>query len=742
MEIRELTAYAEEKYHMAEEYKWASFPGFSVIPHPRSGKWIALFMRQWDQETGTQIECCDLKCGQECLKTVQAPYLSLPIRMKGTEWINVRFEKETDPETVFRLFDRAVSLGEKTGFTIVLDNTSPVRDKAGQQDSRDKVSGTVYQDTAIPAPGTFSRGSGAGSYNNSGNNTQSNNTQNNNTQNSNPRNNTSGNKNADKKGVDIHVNKVIDTDIVDTIIRDTVIPAIGGLIKKGRVFFREKQENARRQALPERLRQLRRLYHYGPETREEKARNFYHQAVFMKDFEDDAPWPGDFYSYLPTYQDMTTNQLRGYFSWRTQVRKGEYRRIAPSAFYVYLYELLNGIGAEPGQDVLNKMEAFEKGYLDAGIIKGNIAGDDYLISKYKKDLKKWMLEYAVIRELPAETAVRYEEPEQRERDEALAVLRAPDQFPDETVFDALMCFSDRRLLQSPVLKADEVRGKHLFSQAWRHAKAEYGEGQNDLFERCFGKAGKRSWYPLSSTLYYMQEKPKDQEYQLNAARRYVCRKGFWQEESYEKTFFDRDFFRGFMRETDRMLRQYLKTGRYLKEKPEDKWARPFLEKVIEEDKQDILEASRKKIVINFENLDRIREESLITRDSLLVEEPEERSGTDAGAYAGSMDNNPEASAAAGAAKSTEAAGAARSEEDSEENPLLSSLQARILRMLLDGEDEAAVTRLIREEHSMPSLEADRINEALYDEIGDIVVWAEDDRLVLEDTYREDLERLL
>ncbi|MBQ1376547.1 MAG: hypothetical protein IIY77_01120, partial [Lachnospiraceae bacterium] len=158
MEIRELTAYAEEKYHMAEEYKWASFPGFSVIPHPRSGKWIALFMRQWDQETGTQIECCDLKCGQECLKTVQAPYLSLPIRMKGTEWINVRFEKETDSETVFRLFDRAVSLGERTGFTIVLDNTAPSQGKPGLLKPEDQSSGKVYQDTAIPAPGTFSRG--------------------------------------------------------------------------------------------------------------------------------------------------------------------------------------------------------------------------------------------------------------------------------------------------------------------------------------------------------------------------------------------------------------------------------------------------------------------------------------------------------------------------------------------------------------------------------------------------------
>ena len=114
MELSELTAYAEEKYRIREEHKWADFPGFSVLNHPQTGKWVALLMRQWDMETGTELERCDLKCGIRTLAECRAPYLAPPIRMKGPKWISVAFADDTDPELVFRLFDRAMVSGDIT----------------------------------------------------------------------------------------------------------------------------------------------------------------------------------------------------------------------------------------------------------------------------------------------------------------------------------------------------------------------------------------------------------------------------------------------------------------------------------------------------------------------------------------------------------------------------------------------------------------------------------------------------
>ena len=108
MQLSDLTAYAEGQYHICEDHKWPDFPGFSVLADPATGKWLALLMRQWDTESGTEIELCDLKCGQEALLTGTSPALSKPYRMRGVNWVGIRFTEQTDSSMVLRLFDRAV----------------------------------------------------------------------------------------------------------------------------------------------------------------------------------------------------------------------------------------------------------------------------------------------------------------------------------------------------------------------------------------------------------------------------------------------------------------------------------------------------------------------------------------------------------------------------------------------------------------------------------------------------------
>ena len=120
--------------------KRADFPGSSVLANPRTGKRLALLMRQWDFDTGIEIQRCDLKCGRQVLWERPAPYLTAPFRMKGSKWAEVLFDNSTQPDVVFRLFDRAVDADEAWGCTIVLD-TPPTKPMA------------VCQDTALPARG-------------------------------------------------------------------------------------------------------------------------------------------------------------------------------------------------------------------------------------------------------------------------------------------------------------------------------------------------------------------------------------------------------------------------------------------------------------------------------------------------------------------------------------------------------------------------------------------------------------
>ena len=499
-------------------------------------------------------------------------------------------------------------------------------------------------------------------------------------------------------------------ELSEPIYRDTALPFAGSSYRPAK------------EAVPEEIRQMRRLVRYNGVSLELlRAENFCRQAVFMQDYEDDLPWEGDFVHYFPTYQDMTVRQLRGYFTWRTQVRRGDYQPIPVSAAYLYLYELLNGIGAASPEECLQKMADFEAGYVDAGM------GDRAM----RTNLRRWMLEYAVLRGLPSGIARQAADRELIERDDSLLALQHPAEHSDEEVFSALCLFGGKKTAESPVLAADPERGRHLFSEVWRAVSSSH-------FSLCFGERVIRSWYPLYNAVFLRPAYEPDRDYALDACRSYHCRHGVWHVNAYEKLSFNRGLLQGFLHETDARLRRYLNTHRYLRESPADAWAVPYIDKVINADRQAILEASRPKITIDLAGLEQIRKDAGITRDSLLtaeeLEEPGETSQCPGQCFppAGEYEDEPSVQ---------QAADFRLSPAPFESDLPLDTLQAHILELLLH-DDSASLTKLMKENHLMPSIMADTINEALYDELGDTALLCEDDRLSIVEDYREDLARLI
>ena len=167
MLLSELAAYAKDKYGIEEEHKWADFPGFSVLCHPDTGKWAALFMRHWDSDSGSAIERCDLKCGEHTLFEIRKPYVSRPFRMHGQKWVGITFDRETEPDTVFQLFDRAIVSGNISGYTIVLDenpysgtytNTAVKTSGKSANGELSKASSKVFGDTLLPFSGKITKG--------------------------------------------------------------------------------------------------------------------------------------------------------------------------------------------------------------------------------------------------------------------------------------------------------------------------------------------------------------------------------------------------------------------------------------------------------------------------------------------------------------------------------------------------------------------------------------------------------
>ena len=138
MRLSELIDYAAEKYGIREEFKWDSFPGFSVLADPKTGHWAALLMRLRDKKTGEETEQCDIKCGQRTLSDLRAPFVTLPFRMTGYRWVGVVFGDETVPETV-----------EETVQETTTEETTPAEEEIVDEDKGDELVGSASDGTFV-----------------------------------------------------------------------------------------------------------------------------------------------------------------------------------------------------------------------------------------------------------------------------------------------------------------------------------------------------------------------------------------------------------------------------------------------------------------------------------------------------------------------------------------------------------------------------------------------------------------
>ncbi|WP_409021621.1 TerB N-terminal domain-containing protein [Dellaglioa sp. P0083] len=614
MNLSELVLYAKEKYNIIEQYKWPKFPSFSVLVDPSTNKWVAVLMRQKNAISGDIIERCDIKYTQEIPTNILPSYLSSPFRMHGPKWLGVHFDDSTNPDVIYRIFDKALEKNEPSGNTIVL-NAEP----------------TQQQQQYHAVPLTFKRMTS-----------------------------------------DVKENKI-----------------------------------------PEKMIKMSQLYAYGDNSFNQKCRNFYVQGQFMADYEDDFPYNVAIHRYFTTYHDLGLKQLRGYFSWRTNIRKGIYQKITTSLAYLYLYELVNGIGTSSVIDSLQKIKAFEINYLDSGI------GDN----RIRLNSHRWLFELAVINGIEPDTTYQYADTEKLQRDNAIMILGDPEKHEDKAVFDALCLFGKHKILASAVLKKHEKHGTQLFAQVWRTAI----KTDNNLFSACFGTIHSHLWYPLGNAVYYQVTPQQPLIYKLNDIRKYTYKNNAWYEQSYQKFNFHQEKIDGLLRETDRMLRLYLKTGYPLKARDAEIWAAPYIETVVAADRDSRLKADKPKVTIQFSNLDKIRSDAFETRDSLLTDEEKDTSENVLPKH-----NN--------ILPATEKTGLEKIPViDSEPTLSLSKTQLELLRLLVRGE---SVTDMIRDMHGMPEVITDTLNETLFDDIGDSALQCDGDTIFLIEDYRDDLIEII
>lgn len=86
----------------------------------------------------------------------------------------------------------------------------------------------------------------------------------------------------------------------------------------------------------------------------DNRKEFYEQAKFMVDFEDDYNKIVPF-NYRASYKTMDNEQLRCYFSWRTKVRNKIVIDVPYNYINIYINELINFIGVLSFQDGVDKL---------------------------------------------------------------------------------------------------------------------------------------------------------------------------------------------------------------------------------------------------------------------------------------------------------------------------------------------------------------------------------------------------
>lgn len=490
--------------------------------------------------------------------------------------------------------------------------------------------------------------------------------------------------------------------------QDTLLPfADEEKLPKESSSFQKKVDNLRDKAkdsISQKIRDMQELYVFNNGFR----KNFYIQGKFMEDYEDDKPWNGNFLHYFPSYNDLDIEQLRGYFTWRTHVRRGEYLPTSTSFAYIYVYELLNGIGTVSVEESLKKLKEFKKEFIDSGIGDANM----------KLNVNRWMMELAVASGFSPDVVRQYTDPEILAFDKALLALKKPNEYSDDEIFNAFVKFGGKKITLSPVLQDNESEGKRLFVRIWKYALENFNKNGRRLFALCFGGFRYYDWYPMGNAIYYREKEPDSLICELNECHKYVCKKGKWKIQWYYEEFFNKKCFKGLLHEADRLLRIYLKVGRPLKEIYDESWATPFIQAIIEADKQKKLEASKPKINICYDNLEQIRQNAIITRDSLLTEEEkfEEIKKEEVKQFDPVVDVS-----------------------NKNMSLTLDKEQVQILNMILNGDSVKETLRIL---NKMPQVFADSLNDVLFEEIGDIAVECNGDDIVLIEEYREDLERII
>jgi hypothetical protein len=528
---------------------------------------------------------------------------------------------------------------------------------------------------------------------------------------------------------------------------------------------RYEPEQLKSPGIPERIKKMRSIAEIRDSEVWRPSRHvtneiFYKQGKFMEDYEDDLPYDGTFFRYFPTYEDMSVRILRGYFTWRTRLRAGETPPVPPSFAYVYVYEILNGIGIEPSERGLHELERIRSAYAS----EPGFEQLDELLDRWEHD---YVIYYGLDTRLLAPSrhrALFSGVTTLRRAEEALLAADADGVWSDDVpgaptageLLGALAATSSYRVERSKTLKDHREEYAQViasvFAKMVDHCRRRRKKGYVDgLFEQ-----RSPQWYSMFARAVFFQPKVHpDVEVDVGDGVVYRCSFGTWQVVLPCSPAQTSTELGDLLKFTDALVRERVGGLSPLKSRPLPKFQGRIAMSAVDDYFARREEEKATHVEFDFSKLGTIRQSSARTRDALLVDEecddvPSAASASQPPAASRPPVANPPVSSVQAPADAQPSAAAPPDSQASfsvqspastpaSTSPVLTSTQLSMLRALLDDTFDLAT---FERDGTMASLEADQINEAFLDVVGDTVIEFEGEEPRIVEDYEEDVRRVI
>ena len=451
---------------------------------------------------------------------------------------------------------------------------------------------------------------------------------------------------------------------------------------------------------------------------------FYQQGLFMKDFSDDFAGNTQFSQYFPYYQMMGYEQLRTYFTWRTQVRQGNVADTSLSYAFLYIYELLCNIGVIDPQDGLCKLMFFWKAFSEH-----NKSIDKYVL--------RWLKDYHIYYELPHSFKEFVEKNDLAEHYPKLA--ETDDNFD-------LFCSISKYNIKKSAFFTDETNKmiSDCFAYVMDKIKRDFEAAGMNFDDALFRPTKKLVvWKPFKDALFYHWVKQPDRHVVLSKNEIYMYKNNEWKFSTIITTEKGRQFIGYVMKQMESVLRKVKKyrfkltantdminedTIRILTK------AGLFIEKIVPAAVIEYhREATKTVVTVDHASLARIRQEALRTQESLIVEEQTQQKDADPIPVQFTAQNQ---NIFADATTDADEEPAPVSDTWENLKDILTENELRALDVVLQGDD---IKAFADECGIMIEVLVDGINEKAMDYIGDNLM---DEDFALYDDYKEPVSRML